>query len=109
MASGLAVLAYDYAAAAAAIRHGVSGMLAPCGDSAAFCTHAADLASDPARTRRLGEIARREVLARGWDRVAAELETVLAAAAHVGAAQATANEPAAISAPRAAPASTSLG
>jgi glycosyltransferase involved in cell wall biosynthesis len=109
MASGLAVVAYDYAAAAAAIRHGVSGMLTPCGDSAAFAVHAAALASDPARVRRLAENARREALARGWDRVAAELEAVLAAAAQVGAGQATANEAAAISAPRAAPASTSLG
>jgi glycosyltransferase involved in cell wall biosynthesis len=109
MASGLAVVAYDYAAAAAAIRHGVSGMLTPCGDSAAFAVHAAALASDPARVRRLGENARRGALARGWDRVAAELEAVLAAAAQVGVGQATANEAAAISAPRAAPASTSLG
>jgi glycosyltransferase involved in cell wall biosynthesis len=109
MASGLAVVAYDYAAAAAAIRHGVSGVLAPCGDSAAFVAHAAALASDPTRARRLGESARCEALARGWDRVAAELEAVLAAAAQVGAAQVSANEAPAISAPRAAPASTSLG
>jgi hypothetical protein len=46
---------------------------------------------------------------RGGDRVAAELAAVLAAAAQFGAGQATANEAAAISAPRAAPASTSLG
>jgi glycosyltransferase involved in cell wall biosynthesis len=109
MASGLAVVAYDYAAAAAAIGNGVSGMLARCGDSAAFAAHAAVLASDSARARRLGESARREALARGWERVAAELEAVLAAAAQVGAGQATANEAAAISAPSAAPASTSLG
>jgi glycosyltransferase involved in cell wall biosynthesis len=109
MASGLAVVAYDYAAAAAAIDNGVSGMLAPCGDSAAFAAHVAALASDSARARRLGESARCEALARGWHRVAAELEAVLAAAAHVGASQATANEAAAISAPSAAPASTSLG
>jgi glycosyltransferase involved in cell wall biosynthesis len=109
MASGLAVVAYDYAAAAAAIRHGLSGMLAPCGDSGAFAAHAAALAGDPARARRLGESARREALARSWDRVTGELEAVLATAAQVGAGQATANEAAAISAPRAAPASTSLG
>jgi glycosyltransferase involved in cell wall biosynthesis len=109
MASGLAVLAYDYAAAAAVIGHGVSGMLAPCGDAAAFAAHAVALASDPARARRLGEGARREALARGWDRVAAELEAVLAAASQVRAGQATANDAAAISAPSAAPASTSLG
>jgi glycosyltransferase involved in cell wall biosynthesis len=109
MASGLAVVAYDYAAAAATIRHGVSGMLAPRGDSAAFVAQAAALATDPDRARRLGESARREALARDWDRVAAELEVVLAAAAQIGAGQATANEAAAISAPSAAPASTSLG
>jgi glycosyltransferase involved in cell wall biosynthesis len=109
MASGLAVLAYDYAAAAAAIGQGVSGMLAPCADAAAFAAHAVVLASDPARARRLGEGARREALARGWDRVAAELEAVLAAASQVRAGQATANDAAAISAPSAAPASTSLG
>jgi glycosyltransferase involved in cell wall biosynthesis len=109
MASGLAIVAYDYAAAAATIRHGASGMLAPCGDSAAFVAQAAALATDPARARRLGQGARREALARGWDRVAAELEAVLSAAAQVGTGQAMANEAATITAPSAPPAITSLG
>lgn len=109
MASGLAVLAYDYAAAAATIRHGVNGMLAPRGDSTAFVAQAAALAKDPPRARRLGEGARREALTRSWDRVAAKLEAALSAAAQIGAAQAMANEAAAIRAPSAAPTSTSLG
>lgn len=108
MASGLAVVAYDYAAAAAVIRHGVSGLLVPL-EGSDFHAHAAALATDLARARWLGERARGEALARGWDRVAAELEAVLAAAAQAGAAQAKAKEPAAIRAPSAAPASTSLG
>jgi glycosyltransferase involved in cell wall biosynthesis len=37
MASGLAVLAYDYAAAAQLIRHNESGLLAPLGQPARFC------------------------------------------------------------------------
>ena len=109
MASGLPVVAYDYAAAAAVIRHGVSGVLAPCSESDAFVAQAAALASDPARARRLGERARREASGRGWDRVAAELEAVLSAAAQIGTGQAMTNEAAAITAPSAAPASTSLG
>lgn len=106
MASGLAVLAYDYAGAAALIRHGQSGLLAPFGDAAAFTTQAAALAADSARIRRLGENARREALGRGWDRVGAELETILETASL---SQAIANEALAIDAPSAAPASTSLG
>jgi glycosyltransferase involved in cell wall biosynthesis len=109
MASGLAVVAYDYAAAAAVIRHETSGVLAACADDAGFSSQAAALAGDLARARRLGENARKEALARGWDRVAAELAAVLAAAAQTGAAQVSANDPAAMRPPSAAPASTSLG
>jgi glycosyltransferase involved in cell wall biosynthesis len=109
MASGLAVVAYDYAGAAAAIRHGENGLLVPFGDAAGFAAQAQALAADPALARRLGENARREALQRGWDRVAGALETVLAAAALAGAGQASAKEATAIAAPSAAPASTSLG
>jgi glycosyltransferase involved in cell wall biosynthesis len=109
MASGLAVLAYDYAAAAAVIRHGKSGVLVPSADEMAFVSHAAALAAELPRARRLGEGARREALERSWQRVSGELEAVLAAAAHVGEPQANANDADAIAAPSAAPASTSLG
>jgi len=109
MASGLAVLAYDYAAAAAVIRHGTSGVLVPSADETAFVSHAAALAAEPQRARRLGEGARREALGRSWLRVSRELEAVLAAAACIGEPQASANDADAIAAPSAAPASTSLG
>lgn len=109
MASGLAVVAYDYAAAAAVIRHGTSGVLVPSADEASFASHAAALAAELPRARRLGEGARREALERSWKRVSGELEAVLAAAARVGEPQASAKDPEAIAAPSAAPASTSLG
>ena len=106
MASGLAVVAYDYAAAREMIGDGASGILVPTdAPAAAFAAHAAALASDLDRARRLGESARREALGRGWERVVAELEAVLSAAA----VQAMAKEATAISAPSAAPAITSLG
>jgi len=43
MASGLAVVAYDYAAAHAHVTHGVTGILAPYGNSRAFVGAAVDL------------------------------------------------------------------
>jgi glycosyltransferase involved in cell wall biosynthesis len=81
MASGLAVVAFDYAAAAEVLQHDVSGLLAPFGDGAAFAWHAATLAADPSRVRRLGACARAEAAGRGWPQVVRELEAVLAAAA----------------------------
>ncbi|MEN9886505.1 MAG: hypothetical protein RL758_1083, partial [Pseudomonadota bacterium] len=61
MASGLAVLAFDYAAAAELIQHGYNGLLAPFGDEDAFVRRAADLAATPARTAALRESARASV------------------------------------------------
>ncbi len=82
MASGLAVVAYDYAAAAASIGHGTSGLLVPFADAAAFGAHAASLAVNLDRARRLGESARGEALGRGWERVTAELEAARRPPAH---------------------------
>src|SRR5687768_15039510 len=48
MASGLGIVAYDYAAAREVLRHGTSALLAPFGNSAAFIAHAETLAQDPA-------------------------------------------------------------
>ena len=106
MASGLAVVAFDYAAAAEVIRHGESGLLAPYGDGPAFAAHAAALVGDPARARRMGERARRDALGRGWDRLVNDLE---ACCARRQRGQAMTNEAPAIRAPSAAPAMTSLG
>ena len=77
LASGLAVLAYDYAAARQHIRHEISGLLAPVGDSAAFIRLATGLVADAPRrsTLRLGA---RQVAERvDWEQVFADFEGVL--------------------------------
>jgi len=84
MASGLAVLAFNYAAAAEVIRHGTNGMLAPYGDTESFARLAAALAAAPARAVELGAQARYEAAGRGWDRVVQQLEATLLIAADAG-------------------------
>ena len=86
MASGLAVVAFDYAAAAEMIDHGTSGVLVAYGDDASFVSHAAALATDRVRAAALGAQARRTASGRAWSDVVRELEAVLLAAAQAGAA-----------------------
>ena len=86
LASGLAVVAYGYAAGAALIRHGENGLLAALGDAQDFRALAADLAAEPRRIRALGECARERALAYDWNRVVRQLETVLEVAAGAAAA-----------------------
>jgi glycosyltransferase involved in cell wall biosynthesis len=86
MASGLAVVAFDYAAAAEMIEHGASGVLAAWGDERSFVAQAAALAADPTRAAALASRARPAAAARSWEAVTRELETVLAGAAAAGAA-----------------------
>lgn len=74
MASGLAVLAYDYAAAAQLIRPRDSGLLAPFGDSAAFVRLATELVGDRQAIRAMGQRARRITEDLAWERVVAKLE-----------------------------------
>jgi len=81
MASGLAVLAYDYAAAHEHIQHRHSGLLAALNDRLCFIEHAATLVRDPPLARRLGQGARAAAELLGWDRVMAELEAELRATA----------------------------
>lgn len=57
MASGLAAVAFDYAAASEHLQHGVNGMKAAYGDEADFMRLAAALATDRETTRRLGRAA----------------------------------------------------
>jgi glycosyltransferase involved in cell wall biosynthesis len=78
MASGLAVVAFDYAAAARLIRHGENGALVPFDDTAAFVAAAARTAADPANCRVLGARARISVMALDWDSIAAQFEGVVA-------------------------------
>jgi glycosyltransferase involved in cell wall biosynthesis len=84
MASGLAVVAFDYAAAREHIRDGENGVLAPFGDDAGFAAAAARLAGDPARARALGAHARAIAESLSWERVVLELEARLLAVAEVG-------------------------
>ena len=84
MASGLAVVAFDYAAAAALIAHGDDGLRVEFGNESEFVAQAAALAGDPERIRSLGARARTRAAGFGWDRVVGDLETVLLAAADAG-------------------------
>jgi glycosyltransferase involved in cell wall biosynthesis len=84
MASGLPVVAFDYAAAAQLIRHGENGMLAPCDDRDAFVAASVAVAGDPERRRRFGEQARLASASIGWDSVVARFEQVLSTVAGGG-------------------------
>lgn len=74
MASGLATLAYDYAAAHQHVRHDMNGLLAPYDDTSAFIYMARALMADPARTARLRIEARRSVENLTWERIMEHME-----------------------------------
>lgn len=80
MASGLAVVAYDYAAARELLRHGDSGLLVPFGDAPAFRTAAKRLAGQREWARTLGAAARQIALRHDWRSVVARVEQVYRAA-----------------------------
>ncbi len=69
MASGLAVVAFDYAAARMHISDGASGALAPCGDARAFIEAALRLAREPQVLSELRRRARAHAVAFDWQRV----------------------------------------
>lgn len=69
MASGLCVVAYDYAAAADVIRNGENGVLAPFDDDQGFIRAARDVAVDPERRARMGVRARQTALGLDWDAI----------------------------------------
>jgi glycosyltransferase involved in cell wall biosynthesis len=74
MASGLAVVAYDHAAAGQLIRHGENGLLARYDDSLEFCRVAQRLAGDGARARALGLQARATATRMDWGRIVEAIE-----------------------------------
>jgi glycosyltransferase involved in cell wall biosynthesis len=78
MASGLAIAAFDDAAAAEHLVHGQSGMLAEVGDTEGFVRHAHTLAAQAAMRTRIGARAHERAQRLAWDRVVADLETQLA-------------------------------
>ncbi len=76
LASGLALLAFDYAAAAELVRHGDNGLLAPFGDADAFVRRATDLAANPALAQHLRERARSTTLAQDWSQIVSQVEGI---------------------------------
>jgi glycosyltransferase involved in cell wall biosynthesis len=78
MASGLAVVAFDYAAAARLIRDDINGALVPFDDAPAFVRVAARMAADVTRCRALGARARESARELDWDAITGQFENVLA-------------------------------
>lgn len=87
LASGLAVVAYDEAAAAQHIRHGHSGALAMPGDQAAFIDAACWLLEDTETLRRVRLNARKHASRQGWQAIVEEFERHLYSACRQTAAQ----------------------
>jgi len=77
MASGLATLAYDYAAAQQHIKHDVNGLLAPFADTDAFVAQARGLISDMERVQRIRRAARETVESLTWEHIMSQMEAVL--------------------------------
>jgi glycosyltransferase involved in cell wall biosynthesis len=84
MASGLAVVAYDYAAAAQYIEHGRNGLLARFDSDDEFIQLATGLASDPERIRQFGRRARRVAEGIDWENVHDSFASALVAVAAAG-------------------------
>jgi glycosyltransferase involved in cell wall biosynthesis len=74
MASGLAVVAYDYAAARQLVRHGDNGLLVPFDDKAAFCAAAARLAGQLGWVRALGAQGRITARMQDWASIVERVE-----------------------------------
>ncbi len=83
MASGLPVVAFNYAAAGELIRSGANGMLAPFGDAAAFVRAAQDLADDCAWRQRIGAAARATACELAWAQIVERFEGRLTEAIRV--------------------------
>ncbi len=75
LASGLAVVAFDCAAAGQLVSHGHNGLLVKPGEGAEFCSTAARLAGHLAEARLLGAEGRHTALRLDWGRIAREVES----------------------------------
>lgn len=85
MASGLCVVAYDYAAPSKFVVTGQNGVTVPFGDGKAFVAAAADLAANPARVADMRIAARETVAAMSWDAIIDRFEGALSQVADQGA------------------------
>lgn len=77
MASGLAVVGYDYAAARQFVVHGVNGFAVPLGQPSELVAAAVLLTIDPARRAAMRAAARERVLNRSWAHVVGQFESDL--------------------------------
>lgn len=77
MASGLAAIAYDYAAARQHITHNTDGILVPLGDAQEFMMQSRALVTDMARVGYLRHAARHAVKYLTWEHIMGQMEAVL--------------------------------
>jgi len=77
MASGLAVIAYNYAAAQMHIVRGETGVLVPYGDAQAFIDSAVKLVGEPQVLHRLRQQARASVAAFDWQHIVERFAALL--------------------------------
>jgi glycosyltransferase involved in cell wall biosynthesis len=77
MASGLGVIAYDYAAAKMHIHHGDNGLLIPYGDRESFVDAAVRLVRAPDYLATIRSRARKHIVAYDWPRVVERFEKLL--------------------------------
>jgi glycosyltransferase involved in cell wall biosynthesis len=85
MASGLAVVAFDYAGAADNIQHDLNGLLAPFDNEEAFVRLVVELAQDNAQLARLRSAARSAALGCDWQTIIGQIESVMHDATEVSA------------------------
>ena len=76
MASGLPVLAFDYAAARHYIRDGANGLLVPFGDEVQFVSAASRLATQPDRLSNIASAARSTAETLSWDQAIEQVEAL---------------------------------
>ncbi|MCA3236742.1 MAG: glycosyltransferase family 4 protein [Curvibacter sp.] len=77
MASGLAVVAYDYAAASENIEHGQTGLLVPMDDETTFVRELVALAQSDTQCAALRANARGAARACDWSGIVVQIETVM--------------------------------
>ncbi|MHB9116863.1 MAG: glycosyltransferase family 4 protein [Burkholderiales bacterium] len=80
MASGLAVVAYRYAAASEYVTHLINGIAAPYGERMEFCDLAERLGSSPDLVKVLGRNARQSMEKNHWSHIADQFEELLSLA-----------------------------
>jgi len=74
MASGLAVVTYDYAAGRQLVRHGDNGLLVPFDDGPAFCAAAERLAGQLGWVRAMGAQGRLTAKRQDWASIVERVE-----------------------------------